>query len=94
MIYPRALSDSGRTLEGTAKRLRDAVTAFDTAAAAAGPAPWGDDEIGQQFGAAYNKEAPEVIQAIHDMADGVDNINGKINVMAGNYSDTEDANSN
>lgn len=93
-VDPKALADAGRTLEDPAKRLRNAVIAFDAAAAEAGPNPWGNDEIGQQFGAAYNREAPKVITAIHDLADSADNINDKVNVMAGNYTDTEDANSN
>jgi hypothetical protein len=83
---------AAREFDAPRKTVEDAVPKWERDLAALG-APWGDDEMGQQFSKFYVKGQAETAEGLHDVMDGFTSIIFDLNLMAYNYETAEWSNS-
>jgi hypothetical protein len=93
-VDPVLLTKAGDDLHDPAQQLRDALTKFLTTAREVGDRPWGTDSTGQTIERAYvASKVGNVLRSVQNLADGLEDVQARVRLMAAQYSNTEAVNS-
>ena|SRR5947209_2774814 len=89
LIKPWEVHGEGREFESISNDFARAALALEQGLTGLGT-PWGGDEPGSGFGAAYGEAQPELLAGLHGLADRLGGIGTGLHTMADRTSGTED----